>query len=89
MVFVYDKAFLDEDDIANANIVVYGKSDKLAFNRFGPRVFFSAGTADEGHVMTVHVDADNRCIISAFDATGAEAWQRALRSPTAKVSVLS
>ena len=34
---VHDKAVLDEDDIANAHIIVYGRADEAGIKRFGPR----------------------------------------------------
>ena len=40
---VYDKAVLDEDDIANAHIIVYGRADEAVLKRFGPRCFFTPG----------------------------------------------
>lgn len=45
---VYDKAVLEEDDIANAQVILYGKSDRPALTRFGPRCFFSPGPLSAG-----------------------------------------
>lgn len=40
---VHDKAVLDEDDIASAHVIVYGRAEDSSFKRFGPRCFFTPG----------------------------------------------
>ncbi|NUP04713.1 MAG: hypothetical protein HOW73_01490 [Polyangiaceae bacterium] len=42
-VFVYDKATLDEDDIAGSSIMVFGRSDRRLVHRVGSRTFVSPG----------------------------------------------
>ena len=34
---VHDKKVLDEEDIANAHVIVYGRSDEMLLKQFGPR----------------------------------------------------
>ncbi|MFT3766121.1 MAG: hypothetical protein QM820_11485 [Minicystis sp.] len=43
VVFVYDKATLDEEDIAAAQVLVYGKSKEPLIKRVGARVFVTPG----------------------------------------------
>jgi hypothetical protein len=43
VVFVYDKAMLDEEDIAAAQILVYGKATEPRIKRVGTRVFVTPG----------------------------------------------
>jgi hypothetical protein len=43
VVFVYDKAVLDEEDIAAAQLLVYGKAREPLLRRVGARVFLSPG----------------------------------------------
>lgn len=43
VVFVHDKAVLDEEDIAAAQILVYGKSQAPLIKRVGARVFVTPG----------------------------------------------
>ena len=43
VLFVHDKATLDEDDIAGASILVFGKSDKPLIKKVGARTFLSPG----------------------------------------------
>lgn len=42
-VFVYDKASLDEDDIAGASLLVFGRSDRQIIHRVGSRTFVAPG----------------------------------------------
>jgi len=43
VVFVYDKAMLDEEDIAAAQILVFGKAQAPLIKRVGARVFVTPG----------------------------------------------
>jgi hypothetical protein len=43
VVFVYDKAVLDEEDIAAAQLLVYGKAREPLLRRVGARLFLSPG----------------------------------------------
>ena len=52
---VYDKAVLDEDDIANAHIIVYGRGDEPVLKRFGPRCFFTPGPLSQDHVGCIEL----------------------------------
>jgi hypothetical protein len=43
VLFVYDKAMLDEEDIAAAQLLVYGKAREPLIRRVGARLFLSPG----------------------------------------------
>jgi hypothetical protein len=43
VLFVYDKAMLDEEDIAAAQLLVFGKAREPVIRRVGARVFLSPG----------------------------------------------
>ena len=43
VLFVYDKAMLDEEDIVAASILVFGKSPSELIKKVGPRTFLSPG----------------------------------------------
>lgn len=43
-VLVYDKAMLDEDDIAAAHLIVFGKSTEPMLRKVGVRTFFAPGS---------------------------------------------
>src|ERR1700755_730496 len=47
---VHDKAILDEDDVANAHVIVYGKAAEADFKRFGPRSFLTPGPLAGGRI---------------------------------------
>jgi hypothetical protein len=43
VLFVYDKAMLDEEDIVAAQVLVYGKANEPLIKRVGARVFVTPG----------------------------------------------
>lgn len=58
-VFVYDKATLDEDDIAGASLLVFGRSDKRLVHRVGSRTFVAPGPlAADGQSGIIVLDDD-------------------------------
>ncbi|MFO0553401.1 MAG: hypothetical protein U0271_33770 [Polyangiaceae bacterium] len=58
-VLLYDKATLDEDDIAGASILVFGKSDKPLVHRVGSRTFVAPGPVSyEGNSGVLVFDDD-------------------------------
>ena len=67
MLFVHDKASLDEEDIANAFLVVYGRGKQLALNRFGPRTFFTPGPLSAARVALIEREEDGSLAIAQFN----------------------
>jgi hypothetical protein len=49
VLFVYDKAMLDEEDIAAAQILVFGKAQAPLIKRVGARVFITPGPIGSQH----------------------------------------
>jgi hypothetical protein len=43
VLFVYDKSILNEEDIAAAQILVFGKAREPLIRRVGPRIFLTPG----------------------------------------------
>jgi hypothetical protein len=87
---VYDKAVLDEDDIANATLVVYGKSDDTLIKRFGPRHFFTPGPLSKRRVAVVEPEPDGQIVIALYETTGAPVWREVLSTgATSKLTVAS
>ncbi|MEM9187660.1 MAG: hypothetical protein AAGF12_00690 [Myxococcota bacterium] len=76
---VYDKAVLDEEDIANASLLVYGKSDKPLLKRFGPRYFFTPGPLKKKAVAIIEVEEEGQVMVGLFDPSGAPLWREALQ----------
>ena len=52
---VHDKAVLDEEDIANAHAIAYGRADEPACKRFGQRCFLTPGPLAGGTVARVRL----------------------------------
>jgi hypothetical protein len=67
VMFVHDKATLDPEDIANAALLVYGKSKLPALNRFGPRAFFTPGPLRNGVIALLEREADGNIVLSQFE----------------------
>lgn len=84
---VHDKAVLDEDDIASAHIIVYGKSDGPSLRRFGPRSFFTPGPVRGGHVGYLSVEPNGQCEVSIARLSGNVILRERLAAPSAKVVV--
>lgn len=90
VLLVYDKAQLDEDDIANSFLVVYGRSKSWAVNRFGPRTFFTPGPLKEGRVAVLERENDGTLAIAMFNPfTGEPAGRELLSSKRSRLTVLS
>ncbi|MET0282879.1 MAG: hypothetical protein ABW352_00355 [Polyangiales bacterium] len=67
VLLVHDKASLDQEDIANAFVVVYGKSKQAAVHRFGPRTFCTPGPLKAGRVMVLEREPEGHLAIGQFD----------------------
>jgi hypothetical protein len=84
---VHDKAVLDEDDIASAHIIVYGKSDGPSLRRFGPRSFFTPGPIRSGHVGCLSLEPGGTCEVSLLGLSGNVVLREQLSAPGAKLVV--
>ncbi len=76
-VIVFDKANLDEDDIAGATLLIYGKSDAPVVHPIGSRLFFSPGPlraegapARDAHGIAVIDDQGGGIRIDLLDPAG-------------------
>lgn len=88
VVFVHDKAVLDEEDIANAHLIVHGAGPRGELKRFGKRIFFAPGHADEGEVGVVEAD-DAGVSLAVFDLGGRPILREALAGAQSKLTVAS
>lgn len=88
VLLVHDKAMLDEEDIANAHLIVYGKAPKDDLKRFGQRYFFTPGPLSAGKVGLVDVEGDGRIAVALYDPAGAPLFREALVGRTGKVMVM-
>lgn len=90
VLFVHDKAQLDAEDIANAFLVVYGRSKGVALNHFGPRTFFSPGPLKAGQVAVIERQRDGNLAIAQLSVQSGEVVGRTtLETRRAKMVVLS
>lgn len=84
---VHDKAVLDEDDIANAHVIVYGKAKAPGLKRFGPRCFFTPGPLSAGCVGILELLADGNLAIRVLDMDGQVKLDEQVHGGTAKLVV--
>ena len=73
---VHDKKVLDEDDIANASVIVYGRSKEWLFKRFGPRYFLTPGPLEAGRVAVLEDDGEGHLNLIAYELASGEAVER-------------
>jgi phytoene dehydrogenase-like protein len=86
-VMIHDKALLDEDDIASATYLVFGKSDEPLVKPIGSRWFLSPGPLATFGIMLLE-DADGRVELSLYDNLGHEVRrERLLSAPSNRVSI--
>ncbi len=65
-VLIYDKAYLDEEDMLPATLLVFGKSREALVRRVGRRWFVSPGSFAEAGLMILD-DHDNGIYVTQFD----------------------
>lgn len=87
VIIVHDKTLLDEDDIANASVIVYGQSKELLVKRFGQRAFFSPGPLALDRVGILEHEEDGRVALSVFDTAGTPILREALAQRATKLTV--
>ena len=79
---VHDKAILDEEDIANANVIVYGKSTEMVLKRFGPRYFFTPGPLAGQKLGLLELEPSGALVIAVFDPKGKPITRETLQART-------
>lgn len=86
VLFVHDKAVLDEEDIANASVIVYGRSDESVVKRFGKRAFASPGPLAAGHVLLLEPGEDG-LTLALYDVSGKPLVRETLGATFGKLTV--
>ena len=84
---VHDKAILDEDDVANAHVIVYGKAPEADFKRFGPRSFVTPGPLARGRVARISLRPDGGLEVALLDLDGSSVLRESISPANAKVVV--
>lgn len=87
VVMVHDKGVLEEDDIANAHVILYGSAKKPYFKRFGPRCFFTPGPLSGGHIGRLDLEDNGDLSIQLIDDGGKAVQSETLQGAATKFSV--
>jgi len=88
MIAVHDKSILDEEDIANASLIVYGLSKEAECRRFGARYFLTPGPVSRGRVALVELEEDGNVSLAIYETSGLPIWREKMARRTSKVSVV-
>jgi hypothetical protein len=87
VLMVFDKTLLDEDDIANASVIVYGNSKEMLVKRFGQRAFFTPGPLELDRVGILEHEEDGKLALSIFDTAGTPILRESLAQRSTKLTV--
>lgn len=88
VLFVRDKSVLDEEDIANANLIVYATAPESQLHKFGRRAFFSPGPLSAGRVGVIE-SSDEGFSVAVYDVSGMPILRESLANAVTKVMVSS
>jgi hypothetical protein len=84
VLFMYDKATLDEEDIAAASILVFGKSPDSLLKKVGPRLFLTPGPiSSENGGSAVLSELHGGVHIEIMNASGKVTAQELFGAPQA------
>lgn len=79
-VMLYDKAYLEEEDILPATLLIFGKSDEPLIKRIGRRWFLSPGSFPKHGIMMVD-DEEEELRATVYDQEGKEVGRQMLEAP--------
>ena len=86
VLFVRDKSVLDEEDIANANLIVYASASESQLHKFGRRAFFSPGPLSAGRVGVIE-SSEEGFSVAVYDVSGMPILRESLANAVTKVMV--
>lgn len=84
---VHDKAVLDEEDIANAHAIAYGRADEPACKRFGQRCFLTPGPLAGGTVARIRLLAEGALELAVLRLDGSVVKSERLTDSGARLVV--
>lgn len=84
---IHDKAVLDEEDIANAHAIAYGRADEAACKRFGQRCFLTPGPLAAGNVARVRLLPEGALELAVLRLDGSVVKSERLADGGARVVV--
>lgn len=82
-----DKSRLDEDDVTNASVIVYGKSDSRDLRQFGPRAFYTPGPLEKDCIAVLETDPSGVLALAEFTASGTPTMRTLLQGRSSRVMV--
>lgn len=85
---VHDKSILDEEDIANASLIVYGHAKEAECRRFGSRYFLTPGPLSSGRVALIDVEEDGNISLALYETSGLPVWREKMARRTTKMNVV-
>jgi hypothetical protein len=86
VLWIHDKALLDEDDIANASLIVYARSEQSEVRRFGKRAFATPGPLTGGHLLVIEPGTAG-LVVSLVGLDGRVELREALGGTQGKLTV--
>lgn len=86
VLWIHDKALLDEDDIANASLIVYARSEQSEVRRFGKRAFATPGPLTGGHLLVIEPGTEG-LVVSLVGLDGRVELREALGGTQGKLTV--
>lgn len=84
---VHDKSVLDEEDIANAHVILYGKASQPTVKSFGPRCFFAPGPVSARRVGVLELLDDGDLEVQVRDLSDKVLSRERIRRSGAKMQV--
>lgn len=79
LIAVHDKGRLDEDDIASAGVIVWGRATEPVYKPIGPRCFLTPGPLRSPEpVVLVVEEGGSGATATLFETTGRPVWSHEL-----------
>lgn len=88
LLMVHDKSLLEEEDLANADLVAYGAADAPLLRKIGPRIFITPGPVEAGYAVAT-LDERGSLTLAVYDGEGRVLAEEALAPRSARFSVTS
>jgi hypothetical protein len=86
VLWIHDKALLDEDDIANASLIVHARSECGEVRRFGKRAFATPGPLAGGRLLVIEPGTEG-LIVSLVGLDGCVELREALGATQGRLTV--
>lgn len=88
LIAVHDKSILDEEDIANASLIVYGNAKEAELRRFGSRYFLTPGPVSKGRVAIIELEEDGTISLVLYETSGLPVWREKMARRANKMNIV-